>query len=200
MATSPNLRYDWVRPESAPGQLCNPHSPHSLPRTPQCHHFEDAYFWGATFQLGTAGLCPQTRAQGGVAPLLRNGEPPLPHSAGQGRGTPPSPRGGFPAGRGVHPWLQPLSKSRKTHQPLDDHCSLIVNIQGSCYNWRIGLPLNAWGEAFPVGVQCLVRSSPSSYFIIIFDTVLIKSSFISHGTRHSRTSTIQYCWGSCGAK
>ena len=69
---------DRVRPECAPGQLCNPHSPHSLPRTPQCHHFEDAYFWGATFRLGTAGLRPQslrraqTCAQGGVAPLLRN--------------------------------------------------------------------------------------------------------------------------------
>ena len=88
-----------------------------------------------------------------------------------------------------------IIKVKTNHQPLDDHCSLIVNIQGSCYNWRIGLPLNAWGEAFPVGVQCLVRSSPSSYFIIIFDTVLIKSSFICHGTRHSRTSTIQYCWG-----
>ena len=84
--------------------------------------------------------------------------------------------------------LQQLSKSRQTHQSLGDHCSLIVNIQGSCYNWRIGLPLNAWGEAFPVGVQCLVRSSPS-YFIIIFVSVLIKSSFINHGTRHSRTCT-----------
>ena len=73
MATLPNQRCDWVCPECAPGQLCNPHLPHSLPRTPQCHHFEDVYFWGATFQLGTAGLRPQTRAQGGVAPLLRNG-------------------------------------------------------------------------------------------------------------------------------
>ena len=84
--------------------------------------------------------------------------------------------------------LQQLSKSRQTHQSLGDHCSLIVNIQGSCYNWRIGLPLNAWGEAFPVGVQCLVRSSPS-YFITIFVSVLIKSSFINHGTRHSRRCT-----------
>ena len=34
MATLPNKRNDRVRPECAPGQLCNPHSPHSLPRTP----------------------------------------------------------------------------------------------------------------------------------------------------------------------
>jgi len=33
---------------------------------------------------------------------------------------------------------------------------LAMLVIGSCYNWRIGLPLNAWGEAFPVGVQCLI--------------------------------------------
>ena len=81
------------------------------------------------------------------------------------------------------------SKSRQTHQSLGDHCSLIVNIQGSCYNWRIGLPLNAWGEAFPVGVQCLVRSSIIIIFYHNFRQGLIKSSYISHETRHSRRST-----------
>ena len=85
--------------------------------------------------------------------------------------------------------LQQLSKSRQTHQSLGDHCSLIVNIQGSCYNWRIGLPLNAWGEAFPVGVQCLVRSSIIIIFHHNFRQGLIKSSYISHETRHSRRST-----------
>ena len=85
--------------------------------------------------------------------------------------------------------LQQSSKSRQTHQPLGDHCSLIVNIQGSCYNWRIGLPLNAWGEAFPVGVQCLVRSSIIIIFYHDYRQGLIKSSFISYETRHSRTST-----------
>ena len=59
MATSPNKRNDQVRPECALGQLCNPHSPHSLSRTAQCHHFVDALFWGATFSLGTTGLCPR---------------------------------------------------------------------------------------------------------------------------------------------
>jgi len=33
---------------------------------------------------------------------------------------------------------------------------LAMLVIGSCYNWRIGLPLNAWGEAFPVGVQCMI--------------------------------------------
>ena len=82
-----------------------------------------------------------------------------------------------------------IIKVKTNHQPLDDHCSLIVNIQGSCYNWRIGLPLNAWGEAFPVGVQCLVRSSIIIIFYHNFRQGLIKSSFISHETRQSRTST-----------
>ena len=54
--------------------------PHSLPCTPQCHHFEDVYFWGATFRLGTAGLGLQT--QGRVAPLLRNGAKLLVSSGG----------------------------------------------------------------------------------------------------------------------
>ena len=85
--------------------------------------------------------------------------------------------------------LQQSSKSRQTHQSLGDHCSLMVDIQGSCYNWRIGLPLNAWGEAFPVGVQCLVRSSIIIIFYHNFRQGLIKSSFISHETRQSRTST-----------
>ena len=62
MATSPNKRYDRVRPECATGQLCNPHLPHSLPRTPQCHHFEDAYFLRVSF----SPLPEETRPPNGL--------------------------------------------------------------------------------------------------------------------------------------
>ena len=88
--------------------------------------------------------------------------------------------------------LQQLSKSRQTHQSLGDHCSLIVNIQGSCYNWRIGLPLNAWGEAFPVGVQCLVRSSPSSFYHHFRLSHLLS---IMEQDIPAEVQLVVFCWG-----